>query len=132
MYSRNKARNVLQRYLEKNNVHYDFVLTLRFDLSIMPNIQFNELNKSNVYISNLHCPRKIMPDNCIIAPTDIYLKWFNIYEMLKDIIDNINLFEKIKSLNEDLDINPEELILAKYIYHYQNTDNILYFTGGLV
>jgi hypothetical protein len=134
MYSRNKARNLLQAYLEKMCIgdHYDFVLTLRFDISVMPEIRFNELNKSKVYISNLNRPRSIIADSCIIAPIDIYLQWFNIYDTLKDFIDNVRLQENISNLHENLEINPEELLFAKYIFHYENTDNIFYFQGGTI
>jgi hypothetical protein len=132
MYSRNKARNILDRYLEKmgETVHYDFVMMLRFDISNMPSIQFNELDKLKVYISNIHCPRKIIADNCIIAPIPIFLQWFNIYDRLKDIINNTQLLEDIIKLNETIYINAEELIFAKYIFQYKNTDNISYFNGG--
>lgn len=71
-----------------------------------------------------------MPDNCIITNPHIFLEWFNIYEMLNDILNDNNLLMKITSLNEKILINPEQLILAKYIYHYNNTDNIAYFLGG--
>ena len=134
IYSRNKARNLLYTYLEKmgNKVYYDFVIHLRFDISSMPDIYFNDLNKSKIYISNIHYPRKIFPDNCIIAPTNIFLEWFNIYEMIKDIINNISLLENIIKLNENIIINPEQLIFAKYIFHYKDTDNISYFQGGVI
>jgi len=131
MYSRNKARNLLNKYLiDTNNINYDFVMHIRFDINDMPKINFNELNKSQVYISNLHLPRISMPDNCIITNPYIFLEWFNIYEMLNDILNDNNLLMKITSLNEKILINPEQLILAKYIYHYNNTDNIAYFSGG--
>lgn len=133
MYSRNKARNLLQTYLNNhNNIYYDFVLFVRFDIGIMPELSFNELNKSNVYVSDLHCPRKVLPDNCIISPTKIFLEWFNIYDMLSDILNNEYLQQNISDLNENFIINAESLILAKYIYHYKNIDNISYFNGGLL
>lgn len=134
MYSRNKARNLLKTYLEKmgDTVHYDFIITLRFDISVMPQVLFHELNKSNVYISNISYPRKIIPDNCIIAPTNVFLQWFNIYDTIQELIDNKYLSEKIIKLNEILAINAEELVFAKYIYHYENTDNISYFQGGTI
>ena len=129
MYSRNKARNLLHTYLKKIDykVHYDFVIILRFDIDLMPKIHFNKLNKSNVYVSNIHLPRKIIPDNCIIAPTNIFLEWFNVYDMLKNILDNTQLLKIVTELNENIIINAEQIIFAKYIFHYQNTDNILYF-----
>lgn len=132
IYSRNKARNVLHTYLEKmdNKVHYDFVMTLRFDISVVPEIRFNELNKTNVYISNLHCPRKIMPDNCIVAPQNVYLEWFNIYDTLKTTLNNPQLMQNIINLREEYMVGVEQIVLAKYILHYQNMDNVSYFKGG--
>jgi hypothetical protein len=120
MYSKNKARNVLNTYLDEmdNKVHYDFVLSLRFDIHIMPKVNFNKLNKSKVYISNIWYPRKIISDACIIAPTNIYLEWFNVYDMLKDILDNKILEKNVKDLNEGISINSEEIIFAKYIFFY--------------
>jgi hypothetical protein len=129
MYSRNKARNLLYRYLNKTNKVYDFVVTLRVDIRVMPEIQLNTLNKTNVYVSNVCFPRKIIPDNCIIAPTKIFLKWFTIYDMLPYILNNKQLQNNVTNLNENLEINAEELIFAKYILHYQNTNNILFFKG---
>lgn len=133
MYSRNKARNVLKKYLDKNCTQYDFVMMLRFDINEMPHINFNALNKQKVYVSNLwyyHNFRKIIPDNCIITPTNIFLEWFNIYDTLKDILDNTQLMYNVNRLNEDFEINAEQLIFSKYILHYHNTDNILYFEKG--
>lgn len=134
MYSRNKARNLLDKYLMSvdNNIHYDFVMTLRFDIGVMPEINFNEIDKSKTYVSNYHCPRQVIPDNCIVTSTKTFLEWFNIYEELKVILDNTKLLEEVTVLNENIDINPEELIFAKYIFHYKNTDNIRYFQGGLI
>jgi hypothetical protein len=130
MYSRNKARNLLNSYLKKNDVYYDFVIFLRFDIGIMPEINLTELDNSKTYISNFHYPRKIMADNCIITSTKIFIEWFNIFEELNHILDNVMLVQELHILNEKLSINAEELIFAKYIFHYKNTDNIMYFRGG--
>lgn len=132
MYSRNKARNILYEYLEKTKENYDCVLTLRFDISSMPEVNLNSLNKSMVYISNVHYPRKIISDNCIIAPTKVYLDWFTIYDRLQELINNKELMETIRALDEKLIINPEELILSNYIFYYKNLDNISYFNGGTI
>jgi hypothetical protein len=129
LYSRNKARNLLNKYLnEINNLnYYDFVLFVRFDLFFIPIIKFNELNKINIYIAKEHYPRKIIADNCIVMSTKIFLEWFNIYEELNNILNNNDLSIKINNLNEHYAINAEELLFAKYIYHYNNTNNILFY-----
>lgn len=132
MYSRNKARDLLNNYINKNKINYDFVLMTRFDISVMPKVNFNELDNKYVYISDIHCPRNIIPDNCIIAEPDVFLDWFNIYENLKYILNNNTLFQKIISLNEEFEINPEQIVLANYIFHFKSTENIRYFKGGTI
>ena len=132
MYSRNKARNLFKIFIEKmsNKIHYDFVIFLRFDINNIPNIKLNELNTSKVYVSNVHLPNKLIPDNFIIVPPSIFIEWFNIYDMIKDIINNKQLLDTVINIGQNIDINAEQLIFAKYILHYNNTDNILYFKGG--
>jgi hypothetical protein len=130
MYSRNKARNLLHTYLEKTNRKYDFVIALRFDISNMPEVKLNSLNTSMVYVSNLLYPRKLISDNCIIAPPKVFLDWFTTYDKLPDLINNTDLMKTIRALGEHVIINPEQLGLSNYIFHYKNIDNISYFKGG--
>ena len=130
LYSRNKSRNILHAYLLNHKVHYDFVLFTRFDIGIMPQLKLSELDKTKTYVSDILLPRKIIPDNCILTPTPIFLKWGAIYENLQFLLNNKLLEERVRMLNENLEINAEELIFASYILHYGNTDNILYFKGG--
>jgi hypothetical protein len=132
LYSRNKVRNLLASYTKNSNTIYDFVIMVRFDILHMPNIFLNKLDLSKIHISNILLPRKIIPDNCIISPLKIFLEWFNIYEELNLILDNKNLEGNLKLLDENLEINPEELIFAKFIFHYNNIDNISYFSGGTI
>lgn len=134
LYSRNKARNLLEAHLRQigNMDHYDFVMTQRFELNEMPSIKFNELDKSKTYFSDVHFPRKIIAPDCVITSTKTYLEWFDIYERLKDILNNKELDALCARLNEKLEINAEELIFAKYIFHYSNTDNVRYFTPFLI
>jgi hypothetical protein len=132
MYSRNKARDVFNEYLTKmgDTVQYDFVLLTRFDIVTMPDVDLCELDTYNTYVSDKFFPRKILPDLCIITPPKIFLEWFTIYDGLKDILDNKEVYESMLSMNEYLYMNPEELIFAKYIFHYKNIDNISFFRGG--
>ena len=132
MYSRNKARDLLNNYLNENNKNYDFVIFVRFDIGVMPIININELEKNKTYISNSLYPRKCFPDFCIISPTNIFLEWFNIYDKLSELLNNKELINKIYSYSEGFEINAEDLIFGKYIFHYDNIDNIRYFNGGLL
>ncbi len=131
MYSRNKARNLLDAYIKNTNTYYDFVIMQRFDMLSMPNLKLTKLDKSKTYVSNVHRPRNIIPDCNFIIPTKTFLEWFNIYEELTDILDNENLLKNIRSLGENLLINGEEILFAKYIFHNKNMDNIEYVDGGV-
>lgn len=129
MYSRNKAKNLV------NNAgrSYDFVIMVRFDISVMPDVILPELDTTMIYVSNLHRPRNIIPDNCIISPMTVFLKWFNIYEDLQHIVDNSRLSKTMTRMGETLEFNAEELILAQYVFHYGDMGrNIRYFQGGLI
>ena len=120
MYSRNRARNLLL----KSEAKYDYVIMTRFDLDFSPDILLKELDPSKIYVSAAHCPRKIMPDNFILAPKEIVLKWFA--EGLAEILDDERLSEKIRGFGERLEINPEELLFAQYVFHYGDLDRIVY------
>jgi hypothetical protein len=126
MYSRNKARNLVKT----SSVHYDCVVMVRFDIHVMPSVDLRDIDTTKTYVSNIHCPRKITPDNCIIAPTDVFLTWFTVYDDLRLILNNNVVMNTMKLLGEQLEINPEEVLLAKYLFHYNHIDDIRYFRGG--
>ena len=132
LYSKNKSRNLLNEHLKNNPSKYDSVICVRFDINTIPEVILDEKNKDYVHLSNCHLPRKIFADNFVISPTDIFLKWFNFFEYFKFILDNKILESTINQLNEKLLINAEELLFASYIFHYKNTDKILYFQGGRI
>jgi len=132
LYSKNKSRNLLEDYLKNNPTKYDCVICVRFDINSVPELILDEKNKEYVYVSNCHQPRKIFADNFIISPTDIFLKWFNFYEDFNYILNNKSLEGSINQCNENLVINSEELLFSSYIFHYKNTDKILYFQGGSI
>ena len=127
LYSRNKARNLFEKYVIDTNTQYDLVIMTRFDIDSIPNLKLTELDRSKVYVSNLWRPRNTIPDNFIISPQQVFIKWMNIYEEIGELLNDEILYAKIKELGEGLDINAEELIVAKYILHYKNMDNIVFY-----
>lgn len=130
IYSKNKARKVLQTYLDNHTeVSYDYVVFTRFDIGVLPDLNLSQADKTKTYISDYHSPRKIISDAFIIMPTRVFLDWFN-YENLRELLDNVEVSENMRKFGENIYINPEEIIFAKYIYHYKNPDNIAFFKGG--
>ena len=69
----------------------------------------------------------IFPDNFIIMPQDICIKWFNIYDELYNILNNQELKNKMNEYNEPFVINAEHIIFAKYLFEFNNLDNISFF-----
>ena len=130
MYSRNKTCKMLEEYIKNTETNYDIVIMTRFDWYKKINLCLNEIDKSKIYVSNRFFstkhPRRFLPDNFIVMPTNIYLILFKIYENLDKIIDNKEIDNLMKQNNECLEMNAEELIFAYYLYNYKNTENIVY------
>ena len=126
IYSKNKVRNLLYNYTSENHKEYDMVIMTRIDYETTINFVLdNTINRNKVYVSNIHVPRKILPDNFIVCSFNKFMNMFNIYENLFNIVNNNDLQNKFKNINERFCINAEELLLANYLYFY-NLDDIIY------
>jgi hypothetical protein len=128
IYSRNRVCDIFNNYVTNNNLTYDFVVICRFDINNCFKLNFYGLNKDNVYVSNIHSPRKIIDDNFIISPQLIFVKWFKIFDNLKNILSNYELKNKIELVGEKLIINAEELVLANYLFYF-DLKNIIYLSN---
>jgi len=130
MYSRNKVRTLFAEYIQKTNVQYDFVCMTRFDLTYSPTMCLAALDPLKIYVSNFYSPRrKILPDIFILMPQSVCISWFTIYDDLKKIIDTPSLLKEVEKLGETIDINAEELILAKYILEFKSVKDVVYHSG---
>jgi len=130
IYSRNKVRTLFAEYVQKKQIQYDFVCMTRFDLTFSPTLHIAALDPSKVYVSNLYSPRrKILPDLFILMPQSICIQWFTLYDDLKIIIDTPSLLKEVQKMGETIDINTEELILAKYILEFKSLKDIVYSSG---
>ena len=118
LYSRNQVRNVFATYIYKTGKKYDMVIMCRFDFLKKPSIRLNQLDTQKVYVGNMHKTSKLIPDNFIVCPQDVFLNWFNIYHDLPEILNNTELANKMSNYNILLRMNAEELIFAKFLYHY--------------
>jgi hypothetical protein len=124
IYSRNKVRDIFQLYSLDNNVTYDSVIMCRFDINTKIHLKLSEVDLSYIYACNTYCPRVIIPDSILLMPHDVFIKWFNMYNDLSKIINNLELNDKVNSYNEPMFINHESLIFANYIYLYKNMDKV--------
>ena len=124
IYSRTKARNILNDYINKTNTYYDFVVITRFDFTskvVRPLFNFRDLDTSKIYVSRKGYPRKIILDFFIVCPLSIFLQWFVIYDNLREILDSEKLSERMKQLNEGYIFNTEEIVTMSYLYNFDTT-----------
>lgn len=127
IYSRNKVKDLLQQIISNRDKEYDMVISTRFDGFNFPNnLKLNNIQKNKMYVSSVHQPRLIFPDNFGIFPTIVYLNLFNLYNNIKHIINNKELENKINNINEDLIFNMEQHFLANYLYCGYDIKDVIY------
>lgn len=122
MYSRSEVRNLLATHDEK----YDIVITTRFDYVHTVHIDIEKLNLQKTYVSAMVLPRKFISDNFIIMPYKVYLKTFNIYSRLIELLENKEVDLKMTELGERFCFNAEELIFASYLESIGSIDDLIY------
>lgn len=123
LYSRYRVKNLIKDHAQRHG-DYDIIILSRFDFLKEINIDPTSIDIEKIYVSDLHKDRQVFPDNFIVMAKDKFIKLFNIYDELHQLIDCYHLENKIKKLNEKLKINIEEILLASFIY-YNEHENIV-------
>ena len=127
IYSRNKVKDLFEKYITNTKTNYDIVISTRFDGFCFPNnLEISNIQKNKIYTSSIYKPRYIIPDNFLIIPPDIYINWFNIYKNIKNVINNKEIETEMNNINEKLEFNMEELLLSNYLLCGYNLNNIEY------
>ena len=129
MYSRGKVRDLFYEYITTSTTQYDAVITTRFDGWDIPcDLKIPNIEKNKMYVSWAHQPRYVIPDNFLIMSPDVYTTFCNLYENVKRIINSDELDLKMKSVNEKLLFNSEEILLASFfLCGYDVTDFVYLF-----
>lgn len=128
IYSRNKVRNLLKKHIEDTNTHYDMVICTRFDGIDFPiEMDIANIKETNIYASTKYKPRYIIPDNFLITPTKVFLKWFDFYENLNNLMNNKKLKLEVEKYNEKYKFNAEEILLINFLFHGFKFEDISYF-----
>lgn len=128
IYSRNKVRDIFYEYTNNMGIIYDIVITLRNDYNNEININLDNIDTTKTHVSSIFCPRDVFPDNLIMCPQDVYLKWFNLYKNIFNIINNKDIEKLVVNMNETFQLNPEEYLFSNYLYYYHNLNNVIYLT----
>jgi len=125
--SRGKVRDIFYEYIKASNAHYDAVITTRFDGWNFPrDLKISTIEKNKLYISSMHRPRYVIPDNFLFMSADVYITVCNLYENMKRIINNDEIESKMKSVNEKMVFNSEEIILASFFLCGYEVSDLVY------
>jgi hypothetical protein len=126
LYSRNKARNLLDNYIKETNKEYDYVVFTRFDINNIPVLDLCKIDKSIMYVQDAEHHHGYFKDYVFFIPTNVFLKIFDLFDNLKSVIEDPELIYKMKSISQHIEINPESLIFARYHLEFDNLDKVKY------
>ena len=103
----NKGRvfTLLEKYIKKTDIKYDIVLTLRVDIKISSNFNFNDFKNDILYIPKYKDHYGIN-DNIAYGSLEIMEKYMNIFSYCEFLLNTTACR-----------VNPEILTLANIKYH---------------
>jgi hypothetical protein len=129
-YSRQKVRDLLQEHVKNTGVRYDFVIGSRFDFINPLTVNLNDLNPTRVHLTDCRFPRKHLPDPLIIANQKVFMRLFNVFDNLSNLINNDKLAKHFAKVCKELYIfHPEEVLHMNYIYYYHDNTAFEYHEG---
>jgi hypothetical protein len=117
IYSREKVKNLFQKYQS----NYDIVISSRFDFMKDINLNLNDIDYSKLYVSDLHRPRFIFPDNFFICNPTMYCKMSNMYSNLQHLV-NIDF----PVYNEPIALLIEPVLFFNFFYSGYTIDDVVY------
>ena len=127
MYSRSAVHNLLNQHILSTNTYYTTVIMTRFDYGGALNFKLSNLDLSYTYVAGKNYPQRcILPDTFIMAPQAIFLDWFAIYENMDRVLNTSDVYARAKKYGELIEINPEEIILAHYLFYNAGLERVKY------
>jgi hypothetical protein len=119
LYSRNRIRDLFANYIHSTGIQYDAVIISRFDFFYFPlHYDLTKLNLKKVNMYRLWTKRKIIFEPFLIVPVRVFLVWFNMYDSLPTLLNDVNLELKLKLVKETYILNSEEIHLAAFLQHF--------------
>lgn len=107
----------------KTHIKYDYVITTRFDYCHPIHIDLSKIDTQKTYVSSMHVPRHILPDRFMMFPVEIYK---SVFSNMYDTFDNAEINTRMVQHGELLEINPENVILAKFLQVCGSTQSVVF------
>jgi len=122
LYSQTKVRDILYEYVNRNSIHYDFVISSRYDFYANIPLDLTRCDKTKIY-GALNSPGKALIDQFYLMPMHLFFNVCSIYTILDKILD------KAEVTNFGVRFCPESLITASL--HYFDCMDLLIMTGDI-
>lgn len=111
-YSRSKVFDLIENFVLTNNVHYDAIISSRFDAWDYSELVNEPYQYGKCFVTFESREPMFIGDNFLVLPQDIYFKIFkNIYKKLNNPeITGIKGFYYLKNRNVAPNISPEKIL----------------------
>jgi len=127
MYSRSVVRNLLNQHILTTKIYYNTVIITRFDYGGPLNFKLGDLDLSYTHVAGKNYPQRcILPDTFIMAPQQVFLDWFTIYENMDRVLNTEDIYVRAKKYGELIQLNGEEIIMAHYLFHHIDLSRVKY------
>ena len=115
IYSKYKSSLALKQYVDKSNINYDLVISIRFDFKNFINLNLNNLNLDKIYTTN---NKKIyINDSIVITNYNNFLLYSNAFKNIDKIINNIDIEQKSINMIGGFTFIPECFMTCNLLYY---------------
>lgn len=123
-YSYKRVKELLMTNLNERNINYDYVIAARFDFKNVPTINLYNIDINKVYCNNFWGSRRLYIPNYNILSIDNFCKFFNVFDNITKLLNNISINELMIQTNELLQCSAEKIMTANIYYEFNMIPNI--------
>ncbi len=128
LYSRQRVRDLVSQ----RGRQYDFIIGSRFDFLRRIPVLLKSLDRSKLYVSNIHVPRPIFPDNLVITSPDLFMSLFNAYRDLDALLFSPALLENLWHVHgEAPTLTLETLLFAAFLHRHGGVNDLVVYTPAI-
>jgi hypothetical protein len=125
LYSKYKVNDLLQNYINNNNVKYDLVISTRFDYLNDIIFDIKNVTFDKFYIVNNNESRLVINDSFIITNNNFFNIYSKTFINLNDIINNSEIMPKTLDLIHCFNFVPETILISNLIYNNIDVNTII-------
>jgi hypothetical protein len=128
LYSRQRVRDLVSQHGRR----YDLMIGSRFDFLKPIPVLLASLDRSKLYVSDMHVPRPIFPDNLVITNPDLFSSLFNAYRDLQGILVSPELAQNLLHVHGEVpNLALETLLFAAFLHRYGGVKDLVVYTPAI-